>query len=72
MLETSQLSVHRGDSFGILRVIAQSAMGSLGVVVLPSSLDQSLRISQTIEDFSVEHFVAGPGIETLAASVFPR
>lgn len=56
MLENDRLSLHRNDSFRSRRVIAQSAKGSLGVVVFPSSLDQSQRLAGATEDSSAEHF----------------
>lgn len=56
MLENDRLSLHRNDSFGSRRVIAQSAMGSLGVVLFPSSLDRSQRLAGATEDSSAEHF----------------
>ncbi|MBO9457283.1 MULTISPECIES: hypothetical protein [unclassified Paracoccus (in: a-proteobacteria)] len=37
-------------------MIAQIAMGSLGVVVFPSSLDRSQRLAGATEDSSAEHF----------------
>lgn len=72
MLENDRLSLYWNDSFGSRRVIAQSAMGSLGVVVFSSSHDRNQRLAGATEELSTEHFFAGPGIEAHAAHVFPR
>ena len=47
-------------------------MRTFCVVVFPPLLDQDLCLAQGVEYFTVEQFIAEPGIEAFAVSVFPR
>ena len=64
--------VHRDDGFRGRWAVAQSTVGSFGIVVFPPLFDQDLRLTQAVEDLAVEQFIAEPGVEALAVSVFPR
>ena len=64
--------VHRDDGFRGGRAIAQGTMWSFGIVVFPPLFDQDFRFPKAVEDFSVEQFIAEPGIEAFAVAVLPR
>src|SRR5688500_16798112 len=42
-----------------------------GVVVPPPALDNDLRLSQRVEDFAIEQFIAQAGIEAFDEAVLP-
>jgi hypothetical protein len=54
---------HRDDRFWSRRAVAQSAVGSDGVVVPPPLFDDDLCLFQGIEDLAIQQFV--PVYETL-------
>ena len=54
MLVYSGSLVYRHDAFLRLRTVAQGAMGSDCVVVVPASFDQDLGFAQRLEDFTIE------------------
>ena len=65
MLVHSGSLVYRHDAFLRLRTVAQGAMGSDCVVVVPASFDQDLGFAQRLEDFNIGH-------EGFTIVVFPQ
>ena len=71
MLVQRRPLVYRHHAFWRERAVAQRAMRSDCVVMVPPTLDQDLSFAQRIEDLAVEQLVAEAGIETLTVAVFP-
>ena len=64
--------VYRHHAFWRWWAVAQGAVGSDCVVVVPPAFDQDLRFTQRVEDLAVEQLIAESGIEALTIAVFPR
>jgi hypothetical protein len=64
--------VYRHHAFWCRWTVAQGAVGSDCVVVVPPSFDQDLGFAQRVEDFAIKQFVSEPGIEALTIAVLPR
>ena len=64
--------IHRDDGFRGGRAVAQSTVGSDGVVVSPPFFDDDLSLLQGVEDLPIQQFVPEAGIEGLAVSVLLR
>lgn len=47
-------------------------MRSAGIVVLTPAFDDDLCLLERVEDFTIEQFIAEPGVEAFAIAVFPR
>jgi hypothetical protein len=47
-------------------------MWAFRVVVFPPFFDQYFRLTQAVEDFTIQELIPEPGVEALAVSVFPR
>ena len=58
--------VHRYDGLRGRWAIAQSTMGSFGVVVVPPSFDDDLGFTQRVKDLAVQQLVAHPAVEAFA------
>ena len=61
MLVHDRPGFHRDDGFGGRWAVAQSTVGSLGVVVFPPLFNQDLPFAKAVEDLAIEQFVAEPG-----------
>ena len=72
MLVHSRPGFHRGDGFRGWRAVAQGTVWSLGVVVFPPLFNQDLRLSQAVEDLTVQQLVPESGIEAFTVSILPR
>jgi hypothetical protein len=44
---------------------------SFGIVLSPPLFNLDLCLFEAVNDFIVDQFIAGPGVETLAGSVLP-
>lgn len=64
--------VHRDDTFRSGRVVAQSAMRPVVVVLDTPLLDQDFGLTQAVKQFTAQEFLAKAGVEAFAVSVFPR
>jgi len=64
--------VYRHHAFGRRRTVAQGAVRSDCVEVVPPAFDQDLGFSQRVEDLAVEQLISEAGIEALTIAVFPR
>src|SRR5690606_22376675 len=53
------------------RAIAQCAVWSFRVVVLPPLLDQDLCLAEAVEDLPIQHFIAKAGVKALAITILP-
>ena len=53
MLVHDRPGLHRDDGFRGWWAVAQSTVGSLGVVVFPPAFDDDLSFTQRVEDLSV-------------------
>jgi hypothetical protein len=51
--------------------VAQSTVGSFGVVMFSPAFDNDLGLTQRIEDFAVQQLIAHPPVKAFAISVFP-
>ena len=72
MLVHGRPLVYWDDGFRGWRAVAQSTVGSDGVVVSPPLFDDDLSLFEGIEDLPIQQFVPEAGIEGLAVSVLPR
>ena len=72
MLVHSRTLVYRHHVFWRRWAVAQGAVGSDCVGVVPSSFDQDLGLAQRVEDFTIEQLVSEPGIEAFTLAVLPE
>ena len=64
--------VHLDDGFGGRWAVAQSTVGSFGVVVFPPFFDQDLCLAQAVEDFTIQELVLEAGIEASSTDLRER
>ena len=63
--------VHLYDGLWGRWAVAQSAVWSFRVVVFPPFFDQDLRLTQAVEDFTIQELIPEPGVEAFTVSIFP-
>lgn len=71
MLMHGRPLVYRHHAFWRWWAVAQGAVWSDCIVVVPPAFDQDLRFTSCIEHLAVEQLVAEAGIEALTRAVFP-
>lgn len=71
MLVHGRPLVHQNEAFRRGRSVSQCAVRPDSVVVDAPLLDQDLRFSQRVKDFTVEQLVPESGVEAFAVPVFP-
>ena len=72
MLVHDRPLIHRDDRFWSRRAVAQCAVWSDCVVVLPPLLGDDLCLFQGVEDLAIQQFVPEASIEAFTVSVLPR
>lgn len=64
--------VHRDDGLWSRWAVAQSTVGSFGIVVFSPVFDDNLRLTQRVENFPVQQLVAHSPVEAFAIAILPR